>query len=200
MGTIRKDVYERKGFTLIEIVIVLGVIAALAAILVPTLMGYIEDAKRARASKDVGTIAAAVAQLNKDTGSWPIYTDANNKSDTIDCLYTGSEFSTVILETGDFAGTSPPQSFGRAFDHFMRNNANYPFNGQNIWRGPYLNKGETDPWGTPYAILVRRLGVTAAVQDVHAWVLSAGPNGTFETDEISIEIPPGSDDIGILIQ
>jgi hypothetical protein len=66
-----------------------------------------------------------------------------------------------------------------------------------MWRGPYLNKGETDPWGTPYALLVKRF---TGVTNVYAWVLSAGPNGMFETDEISIEIPPGSDDIGILIQ
>ncbi|MGR3309288.1 MAG: type II secretion system protein [Candidatus Brocadiales bacterium] len=208
MITIRKD-YGREGFTslqiaagftLIEIVIVLGVIAALAAILTPTLMNYIEDAKRARASKDVGTLAAAIAQLNKDTGSWPIYTDVSSKVGAIDCLYTGSEFSTIILESGDFVGTNPPQSFDEAFGHLMRNNANYPFERQNMWRGPYVNKGGTDPWGTPYAILVRRLRETVDILNVHAWVLSAGPNGVFETDEISIEIPPNSDDIGILIQ
>lgn len=191
MGTVRKDINVKRGFTLIEIVIVLGVIAALAAILVPTLMGYIEDARRARASKEVGTIAAAIAQLNKDTNRWP--TD-------VDCLYTGSEFSTVILGLTDFVGTSPPQTFGKAFDHLMRNNADYPSTGPNMWRGPYLNKGDTDPWGTPYAILVRRLRETAGVQNVYSWVLSAGPDGIFQTDETSIEIPADSDDIGILIQ
>lgn len=195
MDTIEEGMNGEKGFTLIEIVIVLGVIAALAAILVPTLMNYIEDARRARASKEVGTLAAAIAQLNKDTNRWP--TD-------VDCLYTGSELSTVILGVADFVGTSPPQTFGKAFDHFMRNNANYPSTGPNMWRGPYLNKGDTDPWGTPYAILIRRFRETVNVQNVHAWVLSAGPNGVFETDETLIEIPVeppvNSDDIGMLIQ
>lgn len=207
MSTMGEDIRGKKGFTplqiatgftLIEIVIVLGVIAALAAILVPTLMNYIEDARKARASKDVGIIAAAIAQLNKDTGRWPT---VDSNGNPIDCLYTGSEFSTDILESGDFIGTNPPLSFGKAFDHLMRNNANYPVSGPTIWRGPYLSKGDTDPWGTPYAILVRRLrlNVTEAT-GVYAWILSTGPNGSFETDEASIEIPPGSDDIGILIQ
>ena len=200
MSIVKKDIFDKKGFTLIEIAIVLGVIAALAAILVPTLMNYIEDAKRARASKDVGTIAAAIAQLNNDTGSWPVYTDISNREGAIDCLYTGSAFSNVALDSGDFVGPNPPQSFGEAFGHFMINNANYPLNGQNMWRGPYLNKGETDPWGTPYAIFVRRLRETINAQNVHAWVLSAGTNGVFETDETSIEILPDSDDIGMLIQ
>ncbi|HHT9124722.1 MAG TPA: type II secretion system protein GspG [Candidatus Brocadiia bacterium] len=183
------------GFTLIEIVIVLGVIAALAAILVPTLMNYVEDAKKARASKDVGIIAAAIAQLNKDTGRWPIYDDVEGKTGAIDCLYTGAGTST--LETGDFAGTSPPLSFDKAFDHLMVNNSNYPSSGSNIWRGPYLSKDSADPWGTPYAILVKRFNGTVGV---YAWVLSAGPDGMFQTDEASIEIPTDSDDVGILIQ
>ena len=204
MNTTGKDINGKRGFTplqiatgftLIEIVIVLGVIAALAAILVPTLMNYVEHAKKTRASKDVGIIAAAIAQLNKDTVKWPIYTDISSKTGLIDCLYTGPASS--ILKTDDFVGTNPPQSFGTSFDHLMRNNANYPSTGTNMWRGPYLSKDTTDSWGTPYAILVKRFNGTTGV---YAWVLSAGPDGIFQTDETSIEIPAGSDDIGILIQ
>ena len=40
---------NNKGFTLVELIVVLVILAILAAILVPTLLGYIE---RARSEKD----------------------------------------------------------------------------------------------------------------------------------------------------
>lgn len=43
---------NNKGFTLVELIVVLVILAILAAILVPTLMGYIE---RARSEKDYST-------------------------------------------------------------------------------------------------------------------------------------------------
>ncbi len=43
---------NNKGFTLVELIVVLVILAILAAILVPTLLGYIE---RARSEKDFST-------------------------------------------------------------------------------------------------------------------------------------------------
>ena len=46
---------NNKGFTLVELIVVLVILAILAAILVPTLMGYID---KARSEKDFGTAQA----------------------------------------------------------------------------------------------------------------------------------------------
>ena len=47
-----KALSKNKGFTLVELIVVLVVLAILAAILVPTLLGYID---RARSEKDFAT-------------------------------------------------------------------------------------------------------------------------------------------------
>ena len=60
---------NNKGFTLVELIVVLVILAILAAILVPTLLGYIE---RARNEKDYSTAqtirVAAQAQLDQIYG------------------------------------------------------------------------------------------------------------------------------------
>ncbi|MBI3492938.1 MAG: prepilin-type N-terminal cleavage/methylation domain-containing protein, partial [Acidobacteria bacterium] len=69
----------RKGFTLLEIIVVLAVIGALAAMLAPVVFRYIDDAKKAQAQNDANTIAAAVQQMFKDTGRWAFYNNGTGK-------------------------------------------------------------------------------------------------------------------------
>ena len=63
-----------RGFTLMEMVVVLAVIAILAAILTPIINSYIDRARFNAAQSDVKNIAAAIVQFNTDTRVWPIYT------------------------------------------------------------------------------------------------------------------------------
>ena len=48
----KKNLSKNKGFTLVELIVVLVILAILAAILVPTLLGYID---KARSEKDFAT-------------------------------------------------------------------------------------------------------------------------------------------------
>ena len=61
-----KALSKNKGFTLVELIVVLVILAILAAILVPTLLGYID---RARSEKDYSTAqavrVAAQAQIDE---------------------------------------------------------------------------------------------------------------------------------------
>lgn len=71
-----------KGFTLIELIVVIAIIGVLAAILVPSIMGYIKHAKSTRLNANARSIYSA-AQL--------AIVDVNNAMGTIspDEVYTG---------------------------------------------------------------------------------------------------------------
>jgi len=59
----------------------------------------------------------------------------------------------------------------------------YATTGTMQWRGPYV-AGSTplDPWGRPYVINVLSGWRTDATNYKRMWVMSAGPNGIFDTD------------------
>jgi len=61
----------RKGFTLIEVLVVAVIVAILAAVAIPAYNGYIQSSKEKVAKNTAGTIAAACAAYyseNQNTG------------------------------------------------------------------------------------------------------------------------------------
>jgi type IV pilus assembly protein PilA len=48
-----KKILNKKGFTLIELIVVIAILAILAAILIPSLMNYINAANKATATANV---------------------------------------------------------------------------------------------------------------------------------------------------
>lgn len=61
----------RGGFTLIEVLVVVVIIGLLAAIIVPSVIGRIDEAKVVRAKSDVQALSTAVKLFKKDTGRYP---------------------------------------------------------------------------------------------------------------------------------
>ena len=61
----------RAGFTLIEIMIVVIIIAILAAMVVPRLTGRTEEARRKRAAVDIANLESAIDLYELDTGRLP---------------------------------------------------------------------------------------------------------------------------------
>lgn len=95
----------RKGFTLVELMLVVIIIGVLVAMVAPRLAGRSEQAKIAAARADINAnLASALDLYEIDNGSYPEKLD----------------------------------------DLMMK-----PANATN-WKGPYLKKKPTDPWGNPY--------------------------------------------------
>lgn len=61
----------KKGFTLIEVLVVIAIIGILSVITVVAVRGAREQAKIAKAQHDIDVIYNAMGQLMIDTGEWP---------------------------------------------------------------------------------------------------------------------------------
>lgn len=106
MNSIKKLRNEKKGFTLIEIIVVLVILAILAAIAIPSLIGYIDQAK----DKQILTEAREVY-----TAAQSIASEKYASGDVTDASITSADINNLIgqtLVTGDGSNTdSGDQTF-----------------------------------------------------------------------------------------
>ena len=77
-----------KGFTLVELLIVITVIAILAALVLRTAGFVQEKGARSRAESEIAAISAALESYKADNGDYPIGTASTNSSSTDRLLYT----------------------------------------------------------------------------------------------------------------
>lgn len=188
---------RERGFTLIEIVVVLAVIGLMAAILTPLIRTYVEDARRSRAEGDIQQIAAAIVRLAKDVDHSPAYTDGKKTAGaaTIDLLCGPGN---LPIRAGDVTGwdglpgTSTPCATGSEVDrlenHLIVNrpggNTSTPYatgHQGRVWRGPYLEKITEDSYGNAYVVNILNAPADSSGSDRVVWVCSAGPDGVIST-------------------
>ena len=99
----KKKNKNRKGFSLVELIVVLVIMAILAAALVPSLMGYIKKTKQ----QNVNSEAQSVVQAAQTIASGA-YASADGKY-TVDGYETPIDFSTITAgervsgDTTDYA-------------------------------------------------------------------------------------------------
>lgn len=97
----KKKNKNRKGFSLVELIVVLVIMAILAAALVPSLMGYIKKTKQ----QNVNSEAQSVVQAAQTIASGA-YASADGKY-TVDGYATAIEFSAIkgveSADTTDYA-------------------------------------------------------------------------------------------------
>ncbi len=113
-----------KGFTLIELIMVVAVIGILAVIAIPQFSSYIEKAKIAQAQAQLTTIRKAIEVLVIDTGQWPGHQTVGKSNS---------------------GGSNEIWNLNAAAAGLITNDGNFP-----NWKGPYLNSVPRDPWGSNY--------------------------------------------------
>ena len=131
-----------RGFTLIEMVVVLAVIAILAAVLTPIINSYVDRARINSANSDVKNIAAAILQYNTDTKVWPIYkTNADiPNGNAYDVASTPGD--TPSLAGSATGWTSGILSGTTSLDLLVNSNfLALPTTGTRAWKGAYLQIG-----------------------------------------------------------
>src|SRR3712207_3654893 len=62
---------RRGGFTLVEMLVVIGILAVLASIVIPMVRGAIRRASRVALQADIQGIAAALEEYRRDHGDYP---------------------------------------------------------------------------------------------------------------------------------
>ncbi|HEY2988020.1 MAG TPA: type II secretion system protein GspG [Candidatus Binatia bacterium] len=198
-----------RGFTLMEIVVILAVLAILIATLTPTVLKYINDSQLARAKNDVQMISAAMGSIIQDTGQYPgALADANflcGPGSVSAAIANGNGWATTLVGAIGVSCTltAHTATLGNSLaSHLVVNDpsedgagTDYTASGNFRWKGPYVQSLNEDPWGNAYQINVSTLtgSNTAAT-----WVISAGPNGVFDTATTATAV--AGDDIGIRIK
>ncbi len=144
---------DRKGFTLIEMLVVIAIIAVLASLLIPAITRTLGSAKRSRAAADARDIASAVEMFFDDYGYFPVphsdqgYPGGSGADDTnIPDYETWKEESKRIIQVL----IAEPQNYNQ--DHQLNPQQKIYITGQGIQSdGTFL-----DPWGTQYFIKLDR--------------------------------------------
>jgi len=62
---------RQRGFTLIEIMVVIAILGILAALIVPKIMSRPDEARRVAAKQDIGTMMQAMKLYRLDNGRYP---------------------------------------------------------------------------------------------------------------------------------
>jgi len=167
-----------KGFTLMELMIVIAIIMILAGAIVARVSTGGEKAKIAKATSEMNEIASACRSFYSDTGYWPYANSFNADSDG--GLIDKSHITHVIADSG--TATSAGSVITTV---------------KNLWKGPYIEAFEwpMDPWKTYHYDLYYHYssGTYKAL-----YVLSYGPNASGDSWDWTTG-KPGGDNIMVLV-
>lgn len=167
------NIKNRRGFTLVEVIVVAGIIAILAGILVPLIFNQIDESRITRAQGDMKALQTAILSFRKDTGSWPDRIAPGTAGVTL--LHSEST-STATPPIPTVSGINWDTSESHRIVNHLRINDNNVYDVA-MWKGPYISSADADPWGNAYIINADQFKATGPV-----WIISAGPDGIVTTD------------------
>lgn len=100
---------NRKGFTLIELMIVIAIIIILAAIAIPNYLRMTQKAKKSRVASDFESLATALEAYNTDWGTYPVVATLagfgkNGSGSVLENELTGNGGSTNVATNSTATG------------------------------------------------------------------------------------------------
>jgi prepilin-type N-terminal cleavage/methylation domain-containing protein len=210
--TLKTQASGARGFTLIELTVVLAVIVTLALVLTPSIVNFITDSRVARTRTDVQTISAQIIQFYRDNGFFPQWTTASAGGPGLPANAVD-----LLVSTGNVPGVAAPNTWTTGTtdlldDQLMTNAPGYTMRTATSafgWNGPYLSSGiGSDAWNNRYMVNIGLIDTSQGTQAAGGgtksavWVISAGPNGQIETayTQAITTAVAGGDDIPIRIQ
>lgn len=94
--------FNKKGFTLVEIIVVLVILAILAAIAVPSVLGYVEEAKKEKYIAEARSIYTVIQVEETKLANEIDYTDKPSKYNKVeDYMYAKICDKSKIHEEGE---------------------------------------------------------------------------------------------------
>ncbi|MFC2074977.1 competence type IV pilus minor pilin ComGE [Bdellovibrionota bacterium] len=119
-----KSIMNKKGFTLIELIIVLAVIAIIIGVVIPTIQGMQEEANLTRAEQELNTLRTAVQSYFRHNDAYPVDVHATLTGATpaIITAILSDPFQTDATTTPDTYGygTGTDAEFGDYYFVFTR--------------------------------------------------------------------------------
>ena len=176
----RPAVHQSGGFTLVELLVVIGIIAILAGVALGPITNGIKKAKESAAMQTCRTLALAEFQSSNDNnGAYPDGTDAGIIAQE---LVTGNYISdpSIFLVSGDQTATKAVSNTS-----ITKTNVSYDFTGVNGTGNPVAGVGSSAPDQLPL-VWTPDPGAILPTGDNQGTAFTPSATGLFGTDGIAV--------------
>jgi prepilin-type N-terminal cleavage/methylation domain-containing protein len=179
------------GFTMLELMVAIAVIAVLSAVLLPFIVGAVERARASSARGSLQELAYNMKRVYRDSGYWPY--ENSIWSTTPNWPYP--QVDPRPFNTGDtamMAPTPPPALTPPGGTPIQLPSCAAVPPGASCWNAPYMTQGggslgnTLDPWGNPFYYTYVRPpdgwgGGVSTAPNGFILIWSIGPDGVDET-------------------
>ena len=110
-----KILKDRRGFTLIELVIIIVILGILATQAIPTYLSMVDDAKKASGKANLGSLRSSISifyaykatPMGGEQATWPSLTQLSDQTTVLNGMMPDNPFDTTAVKNDVVVGTLP---------------------------------------------------------------------------------------------